>query len=188
MADTYRKDPEAIGRLPGSSPDHPAERNRAGLRNEYWDNKEPGIYVDVVSGEPLFASVSKYDSHSGWPSFTVPIEPGNVIERQDASHAMIRTEVAPPTATATGAPVPDGPAQEGAFGTASTPPPSASSRSMTWNARDTAPTARSSSPHATLERIMTTEKPSSLAAASGACRISSASSPACSRPGRLHRR
>ena len=61
--------------------------------NEYWDNKEPGIYVDVVSGEPLFASVSKYDSHSGWPSFTVPLDADNVIEKVDASHGMVRTEV-----------------------------------------------------------------------------------------------
>ena len=56
-------------------------------------NKEPGIYVDVVSGEPLFASTDKYDSGSGWPSFTKPIEPANVQEISDKSHGMIRTEV-----------------------------------------------------------------------------------------------
>ena len=56
-------------------------------------NKEPGIYVDVVSGEPLFASTDKYDSGSGWPSFTRPIEPANVAELSDGSHGMIRTEV-----------------------------------------------------------------------------------------------
>jgi peptide-methionine (R)-S-oxide reductase len=56
-------------------------------------NKEPGIYVDVVSGEPLFASTDKYDSGSGWPSFTKPIEPANVMELSDESHGMIRTEV-----------------------------------------------------------------------------------------------
>ncbi|HEX3546591.1 MAG TPA: bifunctional methionine sulfoxide reductase B/A protein [Mycobacterium sp.] len=60
---------------------------------EYWDNHEPGIYVDVVSGEPLFASVNKFDSGTGWPSFTKPIEPANVAEKRDVSHLMIRTEV-----------------------------------------------------------------------------------------------
>ena len=56
-------------------------------------NKEPGIYVDVVSGEPLFASTDKYDSGSGWPSFTKPIEPANVQEISDESHGIVRTEV-----------------------------------------------------------------------------------------------
>jgi len=63
------------------------------FHNEYWDNKQHGIYVDVVSGEPLFASVNKFDSGTGWPSFTVPVEAGNVVERQDSSYGMIRTEV-----------------------------------------------------------------------------------------------
>ena len=57
------------------------------------NNKEPGIYVDIVSGEPLFASTDKYDSGSGWPSFTKPIEPANVKELSDGSHGMARTEV-----------------------------------------------------------------------------------------------
>lgn len=56
-------------------------------------NKEPGIYVDVVSGEPLFASSDKYESGCGWPSFTKPIEPAHVAELSDASHGMVRTEV-----------------------------------------------------------------------------------------------
>ncbi len=60
---------------------------------EYLDNKEPGIYVDVVSGEPLFASSDKFDSGSGWPSFTKPIEPANVNELKDSSLGMIRVEV-----------------------------------------------------------------------------------------------
>ena len=60
---------------------------------EYLDNEEPGIYVDVVSGEPLFASSDKYESGCGWPSFTKPIEPANVNELTDDSHGMIRTEV-----------------------------------------------------------------------------------------------
>ena len=61
--------------------------------NAYWDNKEPGIYVDVVSGEPLFASVNKFDSNSGWPSFTRPLETENVVEKTDTGHGMLRTEV-----------------------------------------------------------------------------------------------
>ena len=60
---------------------------------EYLDNDEPGIYVDVVSGEPLFASSAKFDSGCGWPSFSKPIEPANVNELKDQSHGMIRTEV-----------------------------------------------------------------------------------------------
>ena len=94
MSDNYRKDPEAISRL---TPEQYQVTQQKGtepaFRNEYWNNKEPGIYVDVVSGEPLFASVNKYDSGTGWPSFTVPIEAGNVVERRDHSHFMIRTEV-----------------------------------------------------------------------------------------------
>src|SRR5687767_286804 len=60
---------------------------------EYLDNNEPGIYVDIVSGEPLFASSDKFESGCGWPSFTKPIEPANVNELTDATHGMIRTEV-----------------------------------------------------------------------------------------------
>jgi len=59
----------------------------------YLHNKEPGIYVDIVSGEPLFASTDKYESGCGWPSFTKPIEPANVKELEDESHGMARTEV-----------------------------------------------------------------------------------------------
>ena len=63
------------------------------FRNEYWDHHAAGIYVDVVSGEPLFSSRDKFDSGTGWPSFTRPIEPGNVVERQDRSFFTVRTEV-----------------------------------------------------------------------------------------------
>ncbi len=63
------------------------------FRNEYWNSKAEGIYVDVVSGEPLFSSRDKFDSGTGWPSFTRPLEPGNVVERQDRSFFMVRTEV-----------------------------------------------------------------------------------------------
>jgi len=61
--------------------------------NEYWDNKKEGIYVDVVSGEPLFSSLDKFDSGTGWPSFTRPLEPENIVEKQDRSLFTVRTEV-----------------------------------------------------------------------------------------------
>lgn len=94
MSDNYRKDPEAISRLtPEQYRVTQESATERPFSNAFWDNKEPGIYVDIVSGEPLFASVSKYDSHSGWPSFTVPIEPGNVVGLTDSSHGMTRTEV-----------------------------------------------------------------------------------------------
>ena len=90
----YNKNPEAISSL---SPEQYRVTQRDGterpFQNAYWDNKEPGLYVDVVSGEPLFASVNKYDSHSGWPSFTKPIEPANVVEKTDVTYGMVRTEV-----------------------------------------------------------------------------------------------
>ncbi len=63
------------------------------FQNEYWDNKEEGIYVDVVSGEPLFSSKDKYKSGTGWPSFTRPLEPANIIEKSDRSPFVVRTEI-----------------------------------------------------------------------------------------------
>jgi len=63
------------------------------FKNEYWDNKKAGIYVDIVSGEPLFSSLDKFDSGTGWPSFTQPLEADNVVEREDRSWFMRRTEV-----------------------------------------------------------------------------------------------
>ncbi len=63
------------------------------FRNEYWDNKHPGIYVDVVSGEPLFSSADKYNSATGWPSFTRPLEPENIVTYTDNSLFMQRIEV-----------------------------------------------------------------------------------------------
>jgi len=63
------------------------------FRNEYWDNQREGIYVDIVSGEPLFSSLDKFDSHCGWPSFTRPLHEESVKEAMDISHQMIRTEV-----------------------------------------------------------------------------------------------
>jgi len=94
VSDNYRKDPEAVSRLtPEQYQVTQKSATEPAFRNEFWDNKKPGIYVDVVSGEPLFASTDKYDSHSGWPSFTVPIEPSHVVEKKDRSLFMSRTEV-----------------------------------------------------------------------------------------------
>jgi peptide-methionine (R)-S-oxide reductase len=90
----FGKDPEAILRL---SPEQYRVTQQAGTEppgtGEHLHNEEPGIYVDVVSGEPLFASTDKFDSGSGWPSFTRPIDPANVNELRDTSHGMTRTEV-----------------------------------------------------------------------------------------------
>ena len=81
---------------------------------EYLFNKEPGIYVDIVSGEPLFASTDKYDSGSGWPSFTKPIEPAGLKEVRDVSHGMVRTEVRSTNADShLGHVFPDGPKDQG---------------------------------------------------------------------------
>ncbi len=63
------------------------------FNNEYWDNKKPGIYVDIVSGEPLFISLDKYDSKTGWPSFFKPLEPENIVEKKDSKLFTVRTEV-----------------------------------------------------------------------------------------------
>lgn len=81
---------------------------------EYLNNHEPGIYVDVVSGEPLFASSDKYDSHCGWPSFTKPIEPANINELRDSTYGMTRTEVRSAKGDShLGHVFPDGPADRG---------------------------------------------------------------------------
>jgi peptide-methionine (R)-S-oxide reductase len=91
---TYRKTPEALARLTREqfrvTQQNGTERPGTG---EYLPNREPGIYVDIVSGEPLFASSDKFESGCGWPSFTKPIEPARVKELQDISLGMVRTEV-----------------------------------------------------------------------------------------------
>ncbi|MHB1059245.1 MAG: peptide-methionine (R)-S-oxide reductase MsrB [Rhodanobacter sp.] len=90
----YTRNPEALAQL---SPEQYRVTQQSGTERpgtgEYLHNKEPGIYVDVVSGEPLFASSDKFESGCGWPSFTRPIEPANVNETRDVSHGMVRTEV-----------------------------------------------------------------------------------------------
>ncbi|PXA98320.1 peptide-methionine (R)-S-oxide reductase [Nostoc sp. 3335mG] len=90
----YRKTEEALARL---TPEQFYVTQQSGTERpgtgEYLHEKRPGIYVDIVSGEPLFASADKFDSHCGWPSFTKPIEPANVAELRDTTHGMVRTEV-----------------------------------------------------------------------------------------------
>src|SRR3954468_14018190 len=91
---TYTKDPAQIAKL---TPEQYRVTQESGTERPGTGpllyNKEAGIYVDIVSGEPLFASSDKFESGCGWPSFTKPIEPANVAELRDASHGMVRTEV-----------------------------------------------------------------------------------------------
>jgi len=94
VTDTYRRDPENLARL--SEEQYRVTQENAtepAFQNEFWDNHDAGLYVDVVSGEPLFASTQKFDSGCGWPSFTKPIKPENVAEKPDLSHGMTRIEV-----------------------------------------------------------------------------------------------
>jgi peptide-methionine (R)-S-oxide reductase len=94
MTDDYRKDPEAIAQLDDWQYAVTQEgATEPAFNNEFWDKKEAGIYVDVASGEPLFASTKKFDSGCGWPSFTVPLKSDNVVEKMDATLGMIRSEV-----------------------------------------------------------------------------------------------
>jgi peptide-methionine (R)-S-oxide reductase len=90
----YRKTPEAVAALTREQYRITQQSGtEAPGTGELLDNEEPGIYVDIVSGEPLFASADKFESHCGWPSFTKPIAPIHVNELKDASHGMVRTEV-----------------------------------------------------------------------------------------------
>ena len=93
MSHQYGKSPAAVDAL---SPEQYHVTQESGTElpftGEYCNNHEPGIYVDIVSGEPLFASVDKFDSGSGWPSFTQPINADNLVERRDRSHFMERVE------------------------------------------------------------------------------------------------
>jgi methionine-R-sulfoxide reductase len=94
MAQQYNKNPSAVEAL---SPDQYYVTQKNGTERpftgEYWDNHEPGIYVDVVSGEPLFSSLDKFESGTGWPSFTRPLDPKNVVEKQDRRLFSTRTEI-----------------------------------------------------------------------------------------------
>jgi peptide-methionine (R)-S-oxide reductase len=94
MAEGYQKDPAKVSELsPRQFQVTQEAATEPAFDNEFWDSKEAGIYVDIVSGEPLFASTKKFDSGCGWPSFTVPIESANVVEKHDFGHGMVRTEV-----------------------------------------------------------------------------------------------
>jgi peptide-methionine (R)-S-oxide reductase len=111
----YRKSEEAVSSL---TPEQFRVTQQSGTERpftgEYVDNKEPGIYVDIVSGEPLFASSDKFESGTGWPSFTKPIEPANVSEVRDMSHGMTRVEVRSANADShLGHVFPDGPRDQG---------------------------------------------------------------------------
>ncbi len=111
----YEKTPDAVARL---TPEQYRVTQQDGTERpftgEYTDNKDPGIYVDVVSGEPLFASSHKFDSGSGWPSFTRPISSDLLNERCDTSHGMRRVEVRSTHADShLGHVFPDGPPQDG---------------------------------------------------------------------------
>ncbi|MES2992468.1 MAG: peptide-methionine (R)-S-oxide reductase MsrB [Pseudomonadota bacterium] len=111
----YRKTPEAIAALTPEqfrvTQQNATERPGTG---EYLDNHEPGIYVDIVSGEPLFASSDKFESGCGWPSFTKPIVPAHVNELRDTAYGMVRTEVRSAHGDShLGHVFPDGPADRG---------------------------------------------------------------------------
>ena len=111
----YTKSPTAIESL---TPEQFEVTQRSAteppFRNEFWNNHDDGIYVDIVSGEPLFASIKKFDSGCGWPSFTVPLEPANVVEKVDTSYGMRRTEVRSSHGDShLGHVFDDGPAEEG---------------------------------------------------------------------------
>jgi peptide-methionine (R)-S-oxide reductase len=111
----YSKNDEALQKL---SPEQYRVTQQSGTEHpgtgEYLHNKAPGIYVDIVSGEPLFASSDKFESGCGWPSFTKPIEPAHINEVQDATHGMIRTEVRSTHADShLGHVFPDGPQDRG---------------------------------------------------------------------------
>lgn len=115
MAPIYKKDTDRISRLTPEqyrvTQENGTERPFTG---EYNEHKEAGLYVDVVSGEPLFTSMDKFDSHCGWPSFTKPVEAEHINELRDTTHGMIRTEVRSTHGDShLGHVFPDGPADRG---------------------------------------------------------------------------
>jgi len=112
---TYRKTEEAIARLDRVQyAVTQQDATEPPFRNAYWDDTREGLYVDIVSGEPLFTSREKFHSHCGWPSFTKPLEPERVVEKVDRSHGMVRTEVRSRDGDShLGHVFPDGPGPEG---------------------------------------------------------------------------
>lgn len=101
LMDTFQKPPNAELKQKLSPMQFAVTQNAAtepAFRNEFFDNKKPGLYVDIVSGRPLFSSLDKFDSGCGWPSFTRPVIDQEVVERADTSHGMQRTEVRSKTA------------------------------------------------------------------------------------------
>jgi len=111
----YRKDPSAIAKL--SRNQYAVTQENAtepAFRNIYWDNHDDGIYVDIVSGEPLFSSTDKFESGSGWPSFSRPIDATNVVRHDDTTWGMVRTEIRSANADShLGHLFDDGPAEDG---------------------------------------------------------------------------
>jgi peptide-methionine (R)-S-oxide reductase len=94
MSKQYEKNSDGVASLTPMQYRVTQERGtEPAFDNEFWNKKAAGLYVDIVSGEPLFASTKKYDSGCGWPSFTAPLEPANVVENSDVSFGMVRTEV-----------------------------------------------------------------------------------------------
>ncbi len=94
VRDAYRKDQEKLAQLTADQYRVTQEKaTEPAFDNDFWDHEATGIYVDVVSGEPLFASTTKFDSGCGWPSFTKPIDPDNIAETPDLSEGMTRIEV-----------------------------------------------------------------------------------------------
>jgi peptide-methionine (R)-S-oxide reductase len=144
---TYNKDKEVIARLtPEQFRVTQQNATERPFQNAFWDNDEPGIYVDVVSGEPLFSSLDKFESGCGWPSFTKPLETENVEERADTTHGMVRREVRSSHADShLGHVFDDAPATKAACATVSTRPHCASFRWTNWRAKATAGTANCSS-------------------------------------------
>ncbi|MFN8423975.1 MAG: peptide-methionine (R)-S-oxide reductase MsrB [Anaerolineae bacterium] len=206
----YRKpSPEDLART--LTPIQYAVTQRAGteppFQNAYWNHHDEGLYVDVTTGEPLFTSRDKFESGTGWPSFTRPVEEGRVTARVDTSHGMRRTEARSAAGDAhLGHVFEDGPRRRGC-GTASTRPRCASCPSPSWRRPATVPTSRCSPRRVPPRRRppRTTRAPSRpraprpaasrrwrwrswRAGASGGWRRSCATCPACSRPGRLQRR
>ena len=94
MTRSYAKDSEQLKNLTAEQYRvTQQEGTERAFDNEYWDNHESGLYVDVVTGQPLFSSLDKFESHSGWPSFTRPVDSTSVVQKRDFSHLMVRTEV-----------------------------------------------------------------------------------------------